>query len=313
MSATTTNQADSEHQRAEALCSTLAERLATAAPGIWQSFVHIAKLEAIGTSGCSISRLPPKEIIRALRSIPPAAPGARDVLARYCMASLIADDTLVNGTLTLPASVKALHTAEVRRILAAIEDDQARVDIGEDRWKKNLAILTHRLIPVGAEFADPTSGIPRGMLLKGDLAQRLGLLRTVILDTGGFHPLLELHAHPDSLERFHPEGWIETYHRLAEILALNPSYRGVMASSWFRDPALSSISPKLSYLRDYPLRHGARMFLTAMDAEGTSGALARSPTRQRLFREGRYVPKIFMMIWSRRALLDWHRNAQRND
>lgn len=313
MSVTTTNHAQSAYQQAEALRSTLADRLATAAPEIWQSFVHGSGHEAAGTSGCASRRLPPNDIARALRSIPQAAPGTRDLLARYWMASIIADETLVNRPLTLPASVKTLHTAEVRRILAAIEDDQARVDIGEDRWKKNLAILTHRLIPVGAEFADPASGIPRGMLLKGDLAQRLSLLRTVVLDTGGFRPLLELHAHPDSLEGFHPEGWIETYHRLAEILALNPSYRGVMASSWFRDPALSSISPKLAYLRDYPLLHGARMLLTAVDAEGTSGALARSPTRQRLFREGRYVPKIFMMIWSRRSLLDWHRNAQRND
>ncbi|THF61617.1 hypothetical protein [Pseudothauera rhizosphaerae] len=269
--------------RAARLCETLASRLAADWPDLWQA--------------CEAGRPLPAT------AIPPAA---ADPLARHELASLLREAGPERAPIALPASVTALYAAEHERILAALEDEGTPVAPAADRWKKNHAILTGQLIPVGAEFAQPASGIPRSLLLRGGFAQQLRMLRTVALETGGFRPLLELHAHPDSLATFHEEGWRATYHRLAEILQLNPAYRGVMASSWFRDPALRTISPRLGYLRDYPERHGARMFLTGVDRVGTSGALARSPTRQRLFREGAYVPRIHMMVWPRKALLRWH-------
>lgn len=201
----------------------------------------------------------------------------------------------------VPDAVLALYPGELARILGAAKSNA--VDLSHDRWLKNLAIAAGRLLPVGAEFADIHSGIPRSMPWRLGARGSLQALRCIVLECGGFTPFFELHAHPDQLADFTPQGWDASYHRLAALLEHNPAYKGVMAASWFRDPALATISPRLSYLREVPEKNGARMFHVGSDREGRSGALARSATRRRLFGEGRYVPNIYMMIWPRKALL----------
>lgn len=238
--------------------------------------------------------------------------GTRELLGRLLFTSLMAEAIPRFSTLRLPRSVLALYPPQLERILDAVESGASPVDLREDRWKKDYALLTGSLIPLGAEFADPASGIPRRLLIRGSPAQRMQLFFTT-LHTRGFHPFFELHAHPDSLADFTPEGWLKTYHRTAELLLLNPPYKGVIASSWFRDPQLAAISPKLRYLRDYPERHGARMFLVGPDTDASSGALARSPTRKRLYCEGKYIPMIHMMVWPRSALLRWHTDTRAKD
>ncbi|MFT6665748.1 MAG: hypothetical protein ACJA05_002619 [Porticoccus sp.] len=54
--------------------------------------------------------------------------------------------------------------------------------------------------------------------------------------------------HPHFTKAFNPEGWMETYENLADLLAANPSLLGVQSTSWFLDPALMEVSPHLSYL-----------------------------------------------------------------
>jgi hypothetical protein len=202
--------------------------------------------------------------------------------------------------------VTALYPKQLQRILRALQDIGTPIDLDTDSWRKNRLILAGRLIPVGAEFADPCSGIPRRTFLQAGARRALALAATIGLGTRGFRPCLELHSHPDSLDEFTVEGWEQTYVRLAELLELNRQFRAVVASSWFRDPALAGISPHLAYLREYPCRHGARLFATGKDTSGLSGALATSATRRRLFESGQYVPTIHMMIWPRSALLRWY-------
>ncbi len=232
--------------------------------------------------------------------------GAAQLAVRAFLTLSFADPRSMRSV-ELPRSVLPLYAREFRRILKAIHHDTKDIDLSDDRWRKNLAILQGRLIPVGAEFADIGSGLPRSTLLRDSFVQRLRVLRCVMTQTHGFKPMLELHAHPDSLDDFNPDGWLASYRRLAEILALNSTYKGVIASSWFRDPVLSRISPRLSYLRDYPQAHGALMVKIGMDEDGRSGALARSPTRRALFEQGRYVPTIYLMIWPRETMLAWAR------
>lgn len=290
--------------RARCLTDALAPRLARNFPEAWRAF-EIAAARAVEPPVSEGYGRVARSVSGLLNVVGQPKPECRAPFARYWLASLIATPP-ENISIALPAIVETLQKAEFQRILTELEDEYAQVDIETDRWKKNLAILLHQLIPVGAEFAALGSGIPRRMLLRGSIQQRLRFLRTVASETYGFRPFFELHAHPDSLEAFHPDGWVDTYHCLAEALLLNPKYKGVMASSWFRDPALRIISPRLAYLREYPEQHGAHMFLIGDDTDGTSGALARSPTRQRLYKEGRYVPRIYMMVWPRSALLNWH-------
>jgi hypothetical protein len=222
-----------------------------------------------------------------------------DSAARFLVLELMAECPFRHSPLRLPSSVRALYPPQLERILQAVEADDAELDLFTDPWRKNLRILTGSLVPVGAELADPFAGIPRSTLLRGGARQSVNFAATIAFRTRGFRPCLELHTHPDSLEEFNIDGWVATYHRLAELLEANPQYRAVIASSWFRDPALATISPRLNYLREYPCEHGARLFMTERDRLGTSGALTRSPTRRRMFKEGTYIPTIHLMVWSR--------------
>jgi len=236
-----------------------------------------------------------------------AAEALPDTPARLHILDRLASGLFRASPLRLPTSIEALYPAQLERSLAAVENRESVIDLDTDPWRKNLLILSGGLVPVGAEFADPCSGIPRSTLLRGGAGQSLKLAATVAFETHGFRPCIELHAHPDVLEEFTVEGWERTYHRLAELLEQNPQFKAIIASSWFRDPALAAISPRLAYLREVPCRGGARLFVTGRDEQGTSGALARSPTRRRLFERGGYVPTIHLLVWARSALLAWHR------
>jgi hypothetical protein len=76
---------------------------------------------------------------------------------------------------------------------------------------------------------------------------------------------------------------------------------------------LASISPHLTYLREVPEDNGAAIFFVEADPQGRSGALTKSPTRQRLFQEGKYLPKIYMRVWPRQAMLDWQRRRSKHE
>lgn len=260
--------------------------------------------------GGAYSRLAPA-LLNAQATLQTECAASVPLFNAYLLAHALACFDLGGGTCKLPASVENLYPGELQRILSRIRRVEA-CDLGDDTYLKDLAILDHRLIPVGAEFASPASGIPRRLLFSNGIGQFLRGCR-LLATVGGARPFFELHAHVLSLSEFHPTGWERTYVRLAELLALNPDVRGWMSSSWFLDPALRDISPRLTYLREVPTRHGATLLFVGPDHDGSSGALARSGTRRRLFDEGRYVPAIYMRVWPRASMLRWLAKARAAD
>jgi hypothetical protein len=218
---------------------------------------------------------------------------------------------LAAARVVLPASVRALYPRELARIAGTLAgDDHAYFALDVDPWIKDYALLTHRLIPFGAEFAEPGAGVPRAPLVTRGLGPALRAAWLIGLRARGLRPYFALHAHPRALEDFSPDGWLASYHRLADLLEANPAVRGITSASWFLDPALAEISPRLAYLRAVPAAGGAEFFLSERDQLGVSGALARSPTRRRLFQEGAYVPEVWLRVWLRQDLLAWSRRER---
>lgn len=86
------------------------------------------------------------------------------------------------------------------------------------------------------------------------------------------------------------------------MLAIYPSVRGMWGGSWFYDPALEEVSPRLSYLRKVPAENGAYVFYSNIDIDG--GALATSESRKKAYESGNYLPKSYSLMWPRRAMLD---------
>lgn len=240
----------------------------------------------------------------AEKAIPEAQ--ARALLNRYLTSQLLESFDPEAGPCHLPPSIKLLYPRELERITKQLtdrEDDFYRLD--HDPFIKDLAILSHRLIPLGAEYACPHGGVSRSLLFRDGLSQLLRGGRAVLMDGGGFRPWFELHAHVLALEEFNPQGWQETSLRLAQLLESNPVFRGAISSSWFLDPQLKDISPRLNYLREDSIKQGATFLLSSTDTEGKSGALAKSPTRRRLFEAGSYTPKIYTRVWPRSKLIAW--------
>ncbi|HUG78288.1 MAG TPA: hypothetical protein VML57_12480 [Burkholderiales bacterium] len=117
------------------------------------------------------------------------------------------------------------------------------------------------------------------------------------------YPFLENHVHLAMLENFDPPGRERCYRLVARLLQAWPESKGLIGASWYYDPALGRISPKLAYLHDVPAGHGA-IFLRAGSAPAdVAGAVARSDTRRRLHRSGEYRPVSYLMVWARADIL----------
>jgi len=204
---------------------------------------------------------------------------------------------------TLSDSIIELYNLQIFRLEHNLKNKhESYFRLENDYFRKDIALLLHRLIPFGAEFASPYSGIPRSLAIKAGPSQAMAF-SAAIWHSRGLAPFLELHMHPEVTEQFNPSGWIATYERLAEFLEMNPKFRGVQSTSWFLDPALADISPRLSYLREVPEQCGAFWLFAGLDQHGTSGALDTSPTRRRLHASGTYKPRLFTRIWPKRRML----------
>jgi hypothetical protein len=91
------------------------------------------------------------------------------------------------------------------------------------------------------------------------------------------------------------------------LYALHPDVLGMFGASWFYHPVLDTISPRLSYLRDVPLKGGAHLFFVEEGGAARANSLATSPTRRKLYEEGKYFPTTYMMVWGREAQSNWAR------
>jgi hypothetical protein len=96
---------------------------------------------------------------------------------------------------------------------------------------------------------------------------------------------------------------------MAEMLALNPQVRGIAGVSWFYDPCVAIISPHLAYIQT-PINHGAFLAKMGSDAHHVANATIRSSVRQKLYREGKYLPTCYLLAWPRNALIEWARQLK---
>jgi len=79
----------------------------------------------------------------------------------------------------------------------------------------------------------------------------------------------------------------------------------MVGTSWFYDPQLLAISPRLAYLQTTPLAHGAFLVRHGSGAIHTELATATSPTRRALAEKGSYIPVCYSLVWPRAELVRW--------
>ena len=191
-----------------------------------------------------------------------------------------------------------------RRIVRSIRDESfVHYRSNNDILLKDLAICRQKVFPAGgARVVEPKSGFPRSLMLQGGLRQALRV-SWWLLRLGGNKPFYSHHTHLGELDEFNREDFERCNLRLADMLKLNPEVKGVHCGSWLYDPALESVSPRLSYMRVLQQTNGAIVLYAGISIDG--GALAKSKARRALYEQGRYIPKSYHIIWPRRQLIGW--------
>ena len=212
----------------------------------------------------------------------------------------------------LPESVAALLRMEFARIVADLaHQDDSFYTFANDLFLKDMGLCTLRLLPCGAELVQVDAGVPRRLLMRGGFLQLARGLYFFLIRSGGFYPMYALHMDPRRKSDFTPEGWDQTYLRIAELLLRHPEVKGVFGTAWFYDPVLENVSPRLAYVRKRREENGAWNFRHGPSTESTNGALATSPTRRRLHEEGKYRPASYYLVWPRDELLRWAETHRR--
>jgi hypothetical protein len=196
----------------------------------------------------------------------------------------------------------ALHYADCfHRILDGIERRDFPFDLRADLFEKDLALTRLVLIPAIAQLLYCHAGVPLRPLLRWGPKGWLYVLGRC----GGRSPFVEIHTHdPMAGDYFNAAGWEETYRLTALLMRSFTDLRGLVAFSWFYDPQLEELSPRLGYLRHSPMSQGARLMPMDADPDSARLATATSPSRRAAYEAGTYRPRRHGLIWSRADLLD---------
>ncbi|WP_374261316.1 hypothetical protein [Zoogloea sp.] len=220
-----------------------------------------------------------------------------------------AADLVESGRLdALPPRILHYQLKHLARIAGATAANADWMDIERDLFHKDFGLVTLRLFAAAAQLLDIRCGIPRSILFtEGALASvRKG---QAIMGMGGFKPYVQIHTHLSDLDDFNEEGWNACYRCCAELYERMPQLLGMFGASWFYDPALDEISPRLAYLRKIPEDGGAHLFYVSSGGSQIDNATSTSPSRRKLYEEGKYMPKSYMLAWGRREQMAW---AKRN-
>lgn len=180
----------------------------------------------------------------------------------------------------------------------------------DDHLLKDVCFVAGLTVPIGAGVVDLRRRIGRRRTATLALRRRSLPAVAALLQGKGLEPLFTLHTEDRHLAEFDEPGWDRAYLRVASLLIEHPEVQGVTAAGWLYDPQISDVSPRHAYLHQRPLERGALLVPGTTRQLDIDNATATSDTRRRLYGSGRYVPRPHTMIWPRRALLSWAREAR---
>ena len=167
----------------------------------------------------------------------------------------------------------------------------------------DVMVCSLRSIPVGGAWIVEIRNVGLRPFFGGGVKNFFNYLYFIIFKARGFSPYLTTHTAARNLRHFNEHQMNLSYLKIAELMKHNPRIRGFYRRSWFLDPKIEDISPKLGYLRKVPLQNGAKLFAAGSAKKDIKYALAVSPTRRRLNAEGKYRPTGYAYIWPRKDFL----------
>lgn len=237
-----------------------------------------------------------------------------DLARRAAVAGLALGRPVRGACRAVPGAVEALYPQAYAILTASLLDEAAPYDA--DSYAKDVRFVAGMSVPAGAQIVDiafpqgPRADLRRLAQMSamgGRLALAgagLGAAAHLLRDQGLGH-WVEIHTDSRNLGDFNEPGWDACYRRIADLLALNADLAGMWGASWFYDPQLRQVSPRLAYLQDRPLERGAVAVRLGEGEIHTQRAGQTSPTRAALIASGEYRPVCYALFWPRKAMIAW--------
>lgn len=150
------------------------------------------------------------------------------------------------------------------------------------------------------------SGFPRSWLLKVGLRRLPRLLGCLIWRVGGFAPLFFIHVarRPKNRALIIEKEVLRCYYRIARSLELQPWIKGILAHSWFHDPAAVQRYPHLEWI-NRPYLESKGLIVTDGIAPPDSGFMEHNAARKEQFARGELRLRMGIAVWPRDAALEW--------
>ncbi|MDP3405467.1 MAG: hypothetical protein Q8S03_12305 [Brevundimonas sp.] len=208
----------------------------------------------------------------------------------------------------LPGEVMELYPYWLDRMaefLTAATETDAPYD--PDHWAKDVRMALVLSVP-GAltQTIDLSSPMGPGQVVRNARdGHGWSQLVAYVRAQGWKRPWLEVHTESRQLADFNEAGWDRAWATAAAICRTRPALAGMIGSSWFYDPPLETISPRLAYLRLNPLKGGAFILHQGPAPIHSERASASSPTRKALIESGEYTPSSWLVAWPRATLIPW--------
>jgi hypothetical protein len=207
----------------------------------------------------------------------------------------------------LPQAVMDLYPYWIEQTASFLLGDEG--DYDRDFWAKDVRFALALSVPgARSQIIDLSSPMGPGESVRHALSGRgIGPLVNYVRH-GANRPWLQVHTESRHLEDFNEDGWNRAWATAAEICKVRPDLAGMIGSSWFYDPPLETISPRLAHLRLNPLNGGAWMVHQGPGEIHTQRAAASPGSRRALIESGQYVARSWLVAWPRKALIAWADN-----
>jgi hypothetical protein len=228
------------------------------------------------------------------------------ILRRALVAKLALHLPHLLKKMDLPAGILALYSDAFGRLAAFLKSTgNVPYDSTGEFFCKDVRFVLGLSVPCGAQVVDMHSRfrlrtVALSFLRSGDFSASKQYFLTK-----GYRPWLQIHTESRYLNDFNEEGWDRCYLRIAELLEWKKDIAGMVGTSWFYDPQLVEISPRIVYLQERPRERGAFLLRHGTQRSDVVNAIKTSETRRRLYREGKYIPVCYSILWPRKELLSW--------